>query len=188
MKDFHDLAKQRRSIRKYTEAALDPEQVELILSAALRAPTSRNRHSVQFVVVEDAAKRHALSRAREHISAFVAEAPLAIVVLGDPTVTRHWVEDAAIAATYIQLQAADIGLGSCWYQVNNTLTSAGQEAGEYVRQLLNIHYQLEPVAVIAIGNKAEDPAPRPTDELHWEKIHLHEFPDIETLSQDDEQG
>ena len=41
MKTFHELLKSRRSIRKYTDEALSPEDVRLILEAALIAPSKQ---------------------------------------------------------------------------------------------------------------------------------------------------
>ncbi len=51
MENFHDLVINRRSIRRYTDQQLDPEQVKLILEAALMAPTSKNSRSWHFVLV-----------------------------------------------------------------------------------------------------------------------------------------
>ena len=40
MKTFHDLLFHRRSIRKYTEQLLSPDDVKLIMEAGLVAPSS----------------------------------------------------------------------------------------------------------------------------------------------------
>lgn len=41
MENFHELLINRRSIRKYTDQPIDPEQVKQILEAALMGPTSK---------------------------------------------------------------------------------------------------------------------------------------------------
>ena len=40
MTDFIELARNRRSIRKYTDQAVEPEKIEKLLQAALMAPAS----------------------------------------------------------------------------------------------------------------------------------------------------
>ena len=44
-------------------------------------------------------------------SQFLKDAPLAIVVLGDPMQNDCWVEDGSIAAISMQYQAEELGLG-----------------------------------------------------------------------------
>ena len=53
MENFHDLLINRRSIRKYTDEPVNPDDVRLILEAGLMAPSSKSGRSWQFVVVED---------------------------------------------------------------------------------------------------------------------------------------
>ncbi|MDD3080492.1 MAG: nitroreductase family protein [Paludibacter sp.] len=62
-----------------------------------------------------------VSESRPHSSQFLAGAPLAIVIIADNTKTDVWVEDTAISATLIQLQAHEAGLGSCWMQVRKRM-------------------------------------------------------------------
>ena len=45
MEKFADLISKRRSIRKFTDEKLDPEDVRLLLRAALISPSSKGMHS-----------------------------------------------------------------------------------------------------------------------------------------------
>ena len=45
MENFHDLLLNRRSIRKYTDEPVDPQDLKLILEAALTAPSSKSGRS-----------------------------------------------------------------------------------------------------------------------------------------------
>ena len=54
-----------------------------------------------------------LSYCKEQASQFIADAALAVVVVADPLASDVWIEDASIASIYLQLQAEDMGLGSC---------------------------------------------------------------------------
>lgn len=117
MKSLHNLLIHRRSIRKYTQEALSPEAVKTILEAGLLAPSSKRCTPWEFIAVEDKETLARLSECKTSGAKPIAGAALAIVVTADMTLTDTWIEDASIAAILMQLQAADLGLGSCWIQV-----------------------------------------------------------------------
>jgi len=50
-------------------------------------------------------------------SAFLSDAPLAIVVTADQNQSDVWIEDTSIASTFIMLAAHYLDLGSCWIQI-----------------------------------------------------------------------
>jgi nitroreductase len=125
--------------------------------------------------VDDKESLKKLSFCKEQASQFIADAALAIVVVADPLVSDVWIEDAAIASIYLQLQAEDIGLGSCWVQVRERLTASGISSGEYVHDILDIPLQLQVLSIIAIGHKGMERKPFNEDNLQWEKIHLNKY-------------
>lgn len=172
MSDFHNLIVNRRSIRRYTEEEINPEDVKTILEAALMAPSSKSTRPWHFVVVEDSTVLEALSKCKEHGAGPVAGCSLAIVVAVDVEATDPWIEDAAIAATYIQLQAQDLGLGSCWIQLRGRYTANDMESETYVQNLLEMPDTILPVCIITLGHKAEERKPQATDKLLWEKVHI----------------
>ena len=53
MNSLHELLVKRRSIRRYKEQPLNPEDVKLILEAGLMSPTSKNSRAWQFVAVDE---------------------------------------------------------------------------------------------------------------------------------------
>lgn len=121
MESFSELIKARRSMRKFTEEELTQEQVVTLMKAALMAPTSKRSNAWQFIVVDEKDKLKELSYCKEQASQFIADAALAVVVVADPLASDVWIEDASIASIYLQLQAEDMGLGSCWVQVRERL-------------------------------------------------------------------
>ena len=175
MSKFQDLLIQRRSIRKYTEDLLQPEETEMILKAALLSPTSKNSHSWQFVVVEDKAMLQKLANCKPHGSNFVANCALAIVVLGNPLVSDVWIEDASIASFAMQLQAEDIGVGSCWVQVRERQFDENITAADYVRNALEIPMPYEVLSIIAFGKKEKERKPNDVEALLWENVHIGKF-------------
>lgn len=172
MESFSELIKVRRSMRKFTEEELTQEQVVTLMKAALMAPTSKRSNSWQFIVVDDKESLKKLSFCKEQASQFIADAALAIVVVADPLVSDVWIEDAAIASIYLQLQAEDIGLGSCWVQVRERLTASGISSGEYVHDILDIPLQLQVLSIIAIGHKGMERKPFNEDNLQGKKFIL----------------
>ena len=175
MKDFKDLAQLRRSHRKFTQQEIDPEDVRLIMRAALMAPTSKGQRAWQFVVVDDKSDLEKLADAKDLGGQFIKDAPLAIVVLGDPVQNDCWVEDGSIAAISMQYQAEDLGLGSCWIQMRGRGLSDGTSADTVIRGILDIPDHLNVLCVLAIGHKADDRKPQNEDKLKWENVHIGKF-------------
>ncbi|TGX87435.1 NAD(P)H nitroreductase [Muribaculum intestinale] len=175
MTSFHDLITNRRSIRRYTDEEISAEDVKTIMEAALMAPTSKSSRPWQFVIVEDTARLEALSKCKEAGAMPIAKAPLAIVVAVDVEASDPWIEDAAIAATFIQLQAQDLGLGSCWIQIRGRYTDRDLESETYVQNVLDMPDTILPVAIITIGHPAEEKKPQNLEKLLWEKVHINEW-------------
>ena len=116
-----------------------------------------------------------LAHCKEQASSFIADAALAIVVTADPLASDVWIEDASIASILIQLQAEDLGLGSCWVQVRERQAANGMPSDEFVREVLDIPLQIKVIYIIAIGHKGMERKPFNEDHLQWEKIHINKF-------------
>lgn len=162
-------------MRKFTAEELTQDEVVTMMKAALMAPTSKRSNAWQFVLVDDKEKLKELSLCKEHASQFIADAALAVVVTADPLLSDVWIEDASIASIYLQLQAEDMGLGSCRVQVRERYTATGMASDEYVRGILDIPLQLQVLSVIAVGHKGMERKPFDESHLQWEKIHLNKY-------------
>ncbi len=175
MSNFSELIKKRRSTRKFTNEPLTQEEVELIMKAALMSPSSKNGTSWQFILVENKETLEKLSLAKEHGGTFIKDCALAVVVTTDVMTSGAWIEDASIASIYIQLQAEDLGLGSCWVQIRGRKNAEGYDAEGIVHDTLGIPYQLGVLSIIAIGRKKEERPPFDENNLKWEKVHIEKF-------------
>ena len=175
MTNFSELAIKRRSARRYTGEALSPAEVEQIMRSALIAPSSKNSRPWEFVLVEDKTLLKQLSFCKTSGAAFLENCALAVVVLTDPLRSEAYVEDSAIVATYIQLQAEDLGLGTCWVQIRGRETAGGYDSEQYVRDLLDIPLQFFVGCIIAIGHKVEEGKPHEEEKLQWEKLHIGKY-------------
>ncbi len=175
MENFSDLIKSRRSMRKFTTEELTQEEVVTLLKAALMSPTSKRTNCWQFIVVDDKETLEKLSYCKEASASFIKDAALAIVVTADPMVSDVWIEDASIASIMIQLQAEDLGLGSCWVQLRERFTASGVPSNEYVHEVLDLPLQLQALSIIAIGHKGMERKPFDESHLQWEKIHINKY-------------
>ena len=165
----------RHSIIKYTDEPIDGEHVKLLLEAALLAPSGKSVRPWEFVVVEDKEVLAKMSECRPFGSGPVAKCKLAIVVCGDPGKTDVWVEDCTIAATYIQLQAEALGLGSCWIQMRGRFDKDNNDSADLIRELLDIPGEQQVECIIVLGHKDEVRRPVDPDKLLWEKVHIGKF-------------
>ena len=165
-----DLLYSRRSIRKYTSQLIEPEKIEKLIEAALLSPTSRNRESWEFVIVTDKSALKQLSVSKPGSASMLAEAPLAIVVCGNPLDSDVWIEDCSIAAILIQLAAHDMGLGSCWIQLRCRMFDEQLSSSEYVKRTLELPDNLEIECIISIGYPGENKNKRDKSVLSYNKI------------------
>lgn len=156
--EFSKVIAARHSVRQFQNKSVDREIVDAILDQTQTAPSSKNSRSSAFVVVDDKDMLEALSEMRTYGSALLKGAACAVVVLGDTTKTDLWIENAAISATYIQLCATNLGLGSCWVHVNGRLRDHKDPskglAEDYVRDLLGLKEAFKPLCIVALGYEA----------------------------------
>jgi nitroreductase len=165
----------RRSIRKYLKKAIEPEKRDALIEAALRAPSSRGLCPWEFILIDNSDLLATLSNSKQYGSSFLKEASMAIVVCADTSKSDVWVEDTAIAATYIQLTAESLGLGSCWIQIRERMHDNDQTAEDFIRNVLGIPERLHVDSLIALGYPDETPKPHEKDELQYQKIWYNRY-------------
>jgi nitroreductase len=172
---FMKLLEKRRSIRKFTDQAIEPEKIKILSEAALRSPSGRGTNPWEFIVVDDREMLANLSKAKQSGAALLKGAALGIVICADQTKSDTLIEDASIAAIIIQLAAESLGLGSCWVQMRNRMHADGRPASEHIARLLNIPANYMVQCVIALGYPAETKAPHPETSLDFGKVYKGHF-------------
>lgn len=175
MENFHQLIVERRSIRRYKEIEIDADKIKTILEAGLLAPTSKSKRAWQFIAVDDKDTLERLKGCKAAGAVSLGNCPLAIVVAVDSTISDAWIEDASVAAIMMQLQAEDLGLGSCWVQVRGRFTADGIPAEEVVQETLGMPEHVTPVCIITLGYKDEERKPQNVDKLKWENVHIDKW-------------
>lgn len=173
--ELTELLSTRRSIRKYSSTPVEQEKINQILTAALMSPTSKRSNSWEFIVVTDKQMLSNLALCRQNGSQFLENSPCGIVVLADTSKSDVWVEDASIASIIIQLQAHNLGLGSCWIQVRNRQMNENTSSEDYIKQILDIPSNFNVLNIISIGYPEEMRKPHDLEKLNTEKIHFEKF-------------
>ncbi len=169
-----ELLKKRRSIRRYEDRAVEQDKVDLLLKAALLAPSSSNNKPWEFIVVDDRGLLQKLSVSKKG-AALLAQAALAVVVMADTAKSDVWVEDVSIAATHVLLMAEELGLGACWVQIRRRFHDDKTSADVYVRDLLGIPPGYEVDCLIGVGYPAENKVPHDESELDFGKTFVNRY-------------
>jgi nitroreductase len=170
-----ELLRERRSIRKFEDRPVEREKLDLLIEAALRAPSSMGRAPWRFVAVTERETIEKLATAKPHGAAFLKGAPLVIAVCADPQEADVWVEDTSIAALILHLQAHDLGLGSCWVQTRLRDHDERQTAGDYVAGVLDLPAGLTVEAMVGIGYAAESKPGHPAPSLPYDKVSYERY-------------
>jgi nitroreductase len=165
-----DLLRKRRSIRKFAAQAVEADKIDALIEAAVRAPTSRGLNPWEFIIVTEPELLKQFGTAKEHGSAFLAGAPLAIVVAANPTRSDVWTEDCSIAAIVIQLVAEELGLGSCWVQIRLRPHNSEQSAEQYLKDLIGLPASHVVECIIGIGYPAEEKAGHASENLPFDHV------------------
>ena len=161
--EFMKLLQGRRSTRKYLPIPVEFEKIMTIMDGMKYIPSSGNLQDWKFIVVVDKEKRQIISDCCLEQD-WIAKAPVHIIVVADVDRNRTFygirgerlyvIQDSAVAATYIELIAQDMGLGACW---------VGGFDESRMKELLQIPGDNRPQVVITLGY---------TDEMPLEKQSL----------------
>ncbi len=165
--DVLGAIRKRYSCRSYADRPVEREKLECILNAARLAPSAKNLQDWRFVVVTDGQKRRRLAEAANN-QMFVAQAPAVIVACSNSDYVMRCGQavgpiDVAIALEHIALEAAELGLGTCWI---------GSFYPEKVREVLEIPPEIAVIELMTLGYPADQP--REAKRLPLEQIVCYE--------------
>lgn len=149
---FLDLAKKRYSCRNYKSNAIEEEKLLQVLEAARIAPSAVNYQPWHFYVVRKPENKARISEAYQR--EWMKNAPVLIIACGNKHISwkradgkEHMEIDLSIAIDHLTLQAADLGLATCW--VCNF-------QNRKLKEVLQLPNYIEPVAIIPLGYPADE--------------------------------
>ncbi len=153
---FAELVNARYSVRKYTKQVVEEEKLEQLLESARKAPSAVNFQPYKIYVIQSEENLKAI-KACYHRT-WLENAPVVIVVVGlsqlgwkrADDLKNHTDIDAAIFIDHLTLQAADLGLGTCWICNFDV---------EKVKETLKLIDKEDPIALIPVGYPQDNEIP-----------------------------
>lgn len=110
-----DAITSRRNVREFTDRPIGTEDLNRILEAGRRAPSSRNWQPWDFIVVTDRAQLTALAgvwRGGGHIAHSAATVVVVLPDVDDASQRERAAFDTGQATVQMMITAADLGIGS----------------------------------------------------------------------------
>ena len=151
---FIDIARSRHSSRLFTSEPLLPREMELIMEAGDLAPSSRSRRPVRLIPVVDEGLIRRLAMCKDSGTRALETATFAVIVAADPEVSDVWIEDCSIATIMMQMEAEDLGIGSCWIQIR--LRKVGDtDSEDFVIKEAGLDPRLKVLSIIAFGRRPD---------------------------------
>ena len=147
--NFKELSKSRYSVRNFSSEEVSDVQLLSLVEAALNAPSAVNFQPIKLYVLK---KDHELRQkvANCYHREWIKSAPVIIVMVGLHNMAwkrssdnKDFTDiDSAIAIDHITLQAADLGLGTCWV-CNFDVAKC--------KEIMQLGTDEEPIALIPVG-------------------------------------
>lgn len=156
--NFSELVKIRYSCRKYIKQGVERVKIEQCIDAARRAPSACNAQPWKFIVVDDPEKLAAVSEAAVKglygAPRLMAKAPTLIVVQAEKGTftskvgamvrdTSFYLIDIGIACEHLVLQAAELGLGTCyigWFNEKQVKKELGLKKSDILPLVITMGY------------------------------------------------
>jgi len=135
-----EAIQKRLSIRRYADASIPAEHLEILFKALQLAPSGNNYQNWEFVFVKNPDLKQRLVPACLN-QRFVKDCAYFIAGVADHTLKWHMV-DITIALTQFTLQAIELGYGTCWI-------GAFDEA--QVKRVLNVPADKKVVICMTLG-------------------------------------
>ncbi len=153
--DFFNLAKRRYSVRAFSDRPVEREKLDLMMEAGNAAPTAKNIQPQRVYVVQSKERLAALAELCPCL--YGAGTVLVFAYDEDAAWTNPMeqgigagVEDVSIVATHVMLQAAELGLGTCW---------VNYFANSKVEKALSLPENERVVLLMPVGYPAEEARP-----------------------------
>lgn len=144
-----DVIRSRRNVREFADRPVSDADLDQILEAGRRSPSSQNTQPWDFVAVTDRDQLQRLAtvwRGGGHVAR--SAATIALIVAADDDSRRRAQFDLGQATMSMMLAAADLGIGSCHSGVGDQ---------DLARQLLGYPPDKSCGMLISLGYPAGQP-------------------------------
>ncbi|HYX80056.1 MAG TPA: nitroreductase family protein [Actinomycetota bacterium] len=161
-----DAIRARRNVRHFADRPIPIEDLDRILEAARRSPSSTNQQAWDFVIVTERDRLRELSKVwrwSDHVASSAATIALVMPLSDDPEDREIYQYDLGQATMSVMLAAADLGVGSCHASVGDQ---------DLARRVLGLPDDRECPVLISMGYPSgrpirpiERPNRRPFDDV-----------------------
>jgi nitroreductase len=167
--NLDDILNKRQSIRRYTKKVPSKADINKVIDAAVKAPSSCNLQLWEFIYVS---KPETMEAFAKKVTGKMNWASACIVVAYDPRLTvgrRAGLVSVGAAMQNLMLKATELGMGTC--------PMAGFRGDEFVKKSLGIPEEYEIPVIILIGypegesNKTY--RSKPEKVLHFDEFESH---------------
>lgn len=181
MNEILDIIKKRRSLRSYNLKSVEKEKIDMILEAAIWAPSSNNSQPWYFTIIKNDGIGSELNLAAkeilqnsdnkslnklDHIPDLFYGAPIIIVISGLKNV-KNAIIDCSAATQNMLLVAESIGLSTCWNGLVRNLFL--NDINHKVIKKLKIPENYKPLYAVAVGysDKVKEPPSRKENQIKY---------------------
>ncbi len=155
--EFFEAVKSRHSVRRFQDKAIEQPKIDKMLEAMNSAPSAGDLQAYDVVLIKDSRRKKEIAQAALE-QYFIAEAPVVLIFFANPKGSSakygirgerlYCIQDTTIAAAYLQLAAASLGLATAW---------VGAFDEEEIKGIVNAPEYMLPIAIIPVGYGAEKP-------------------------------
>lgn len=153
-------------MREYSEEPVLEESVIDLVKAAQFAPTAMGNRGVEFLIIEKAAAKKELALALEQD--FLKKAPVIILPMIKAEKSPLPESDLAVAASFMMVEAASLGLGTVWKHIP-------KDAKSKVGKLLGIPDDYIFISAVPVGYPLNDLPDHSDADFDEKKVHLEKF-------------
>jgi nitroreductase len=165
--DILEAMNTRRSIRVYKEATVPKDKLDLILQAAMSAPSAYNQQIGHFIVIQEPLLLQKIAQISPK-AYMCAKAPMGILVCGDLAAAEapsYWVQDCSAITENLLIAVHALEMGAVW-----TAVYPLEEVMGGFRHLLAIPSHIIPFSFVILGFPAESKE----EEFRFQKERIHE--------------
>jgi nitroreductase len=181
--EFHEVIEKRRTIRIFKQGATEA-QLRKLLAAGAKAPSTRNKQSWEFIVVEDPARVGQIAELKYQYNRKFAPGPgeSQKEVEERALNQKKWFNTASVVAVCTQggdvasawLAVANISLTAVADGLGSGIIGFGGEEKQAVERLLGLPPAYELVCVLKVG-VPEGPVTKPPMRPEFSWLHTNTF-------------
>lgn len=165
-----DAIRLKRAVRKFQDKPLPDDVIHDILNAGRRSQSSKNEQGWQFIAIRDKTILKALSETGTYAGHLAGAAMGVAILTPNPEGKFQDLFDAGQAAAYMQLEAWELGVGSCIasiYEPEKAREILGFPPEWHLRIALSFGYPAEEEKLSAAPKKG---GRRSLEEIvHWDR-------------------